>query len=853
VLVVFPFLALAQGSAERSALANLKKGKWEKVRDQMMRSVKKDTINAAARYVLAVYFFSPTNPAFHLDSAYDHVQSALNDYRHAPEKARERMRKIPLDSMTIILLRTKIDSAAFERAQRLNTEQAYIAFLEKFITAEQRSLAISSRNTVAFQAAVAQGSYRAMEDFLRKYPDASQSSEAKRIYERLLFEARTSDGRLSSYQKFIEDHPESEYRLVAERNVLEIGTASGTISSYEEFITQYPRSPFAKRARDILYYLYHEIAPDTLPPVLTSDSLQHVVKLKEGYLVPYLKSGRFGFMDNHGREVIPPFTEDLDKAYVCGNIQEEVLAIGEKIISRDGAVLWQGEIDALDDLGFGFLLLQSGDCLQIFHKSGWMMSTGCIADAKIIGGRFVAVKKDSLWGLFTLTGRRLQTFQWTDISALKNIIRFQQGSQVRLARANDIGATANQQPLETEGPFDDAKLWPNGWIWVQHRNEQAIYDSLLYRKADSDNMVLTPAFFGAVGTSSSGISLFNVRGEESGNFKRIKVNESWVGVALDSGWQLFDPLQRRFISQPFDSVWLGGKFAVGYNTDSAHIFFNEFTTYTLPLPVRCQMIPGQDSVAFLWVEQQDKKSLFNHQGVRLLSLLADRVQYAGSEIFIVHKKEKKGLVNAQNKMLLPIEYDAIGTVSNNRYVSLLKNMKFGLYDLVTKKIIKPEYDKNLVPYNQNLIAAFKDGSYGFIKWDNKPSGKFEFSEIQRWNDTTALVRKDKTWSLYNLKNNTMALDQIREIKMIRDLPEERLMIVRQNNFYGVINSRSGIVIPLTFTDIVNVGSLEHPTYFTEKHVQEADLFVVIYYDEQGKMLRREVYEQDDYEKLYCND
>jgi hypothetical protein len=42
-------------------------------------------------------------------------------------------------------------------------------------------------------------------------------------------------------------------------------------------------------------------------------------------------------------------------------------------------------------------------------------------------------------------------------------------------------------------------------------------------------------------------------------------------------------------------------------------------------------------------------------------------------------------------------------------------------------------------------------------------------------------------------------------------------------------------------------------YFTEKHVEEASIFVVIYYNSEGKLLRKEIYDQDDYEKIYCAD
>jgi hypothetical protein len=90
--------------------------------------------------------------------------------------------------------------------------------------------------------------------------------------------------------------------------------------------------------------------------------------------------------------------------------------------------------------------------------------------------------------------------------------------------------------------------------------------------------------------------------------------------------------------------------------------------------------------------------------------------------------------------------------------------------------------------------------------------------------------------------------------MIRDTPDEKLAIIHQPNAFGVVSNKRGLVIPLSFSDLVNVGSPEEPLYFTEKHVEEASVFVVLYYDRNGKFLRREVYQEaEDYEKIYCPD
>jgi hypothetical protein len=182
----------------------------------------------------------------------------------------------------------------------------------------------------------------------------------------------------------------------------------------------------------------------------------------------------------------------------------------------------------------------------------------------------------------------------------------------------------------------------------------------------------------------------------------------------------------------------------------------------------------------------------------------------------------------------------------------LKAKKFGLFDVQRKRLIKPEYSKNLSLYNERVLVALKNGSYGFIGWDNKPLSGFEYADVQHWNDTLAWVKKNFMWMLYNLKTKKMQLDKIRSMKLIVDKPGERIAIVQQDNAYGVIHSTKGMIIPLNFSDIVNVGSAEKPMYFTEKHVEEASVFVVIYYNHEGKFLRKEIYEQDDYEKIYCD-
>jgi hypothetical protein len=57
-----------QTSAERSALNNLEKKRWDKVNSNLNKAIRKDSLSVAAHYISSLFFFSPENPAYQIDS-----------------------------------------------------------------------------------------------------------------------------------------------------------------------------------------------------------------------------------------------------------------------------------------------------------------------------------------------------------------------------------------------------------------------------------------------------------------------------------------------------------------------------------------------------------------------------------------------------------------------------------------------------------------------------------------------------------------------------------------------------------------------------------------------------------------
>ena len=110
------------GMPEKSAFKNMEKRRWEKAEHRLRKSLARDTLNASLRHALSVFYFHPENPDFHLDSAYHYAVTALADYQLSPQRERERVRRMNVDSLGLTALRARIDSAAFEVARERNTD-----------------------------------------------------------------------------------------------------------------------------------------------------------------------------------------------------------------------------------------------------------------------------------------------------------------------------------------------------------------------------------------------------------------------------------------------------------------------------------------------------------------------------------------------------------------------------------------------------------------------------------------------------------------------------------------------------------------------------------------------------------
>ncbi|HEY0744560.1 MAG TPA: WG repeat-containing protein [Chryseosolibacter sp.] len=839
-------------SLEKRALKNIEKQKWDKAASLLRKSKAKDSMNVIADFVWSRFYFAGENPLYDIDLAYSAAQRSLENFRYLTARQRDKISRFPLDSLSVVALREQIDSVAFTIARKQNTEEAYIRFIANHPFSSDRQTAEQLRNAVAFLDAVNRNTFKAFKDFLDKYPNADQRVDAKARYERLLFEEKTRDRRLASFEAFLKEYPETPFRKEIERDIFELFTLSGEVERFLSYVKLYPGSPFQNRATNILFHILYDSEEDPPSGIALTDSLQRVLALNEGYLTPFLKHGKFGFMNNKGFEVIAARFDELPDDYRCGNITDDLLVFPNRIVNRLGVEVFAGPVDDFQDLGVGFITVKSGDCVQLIHKSGRKIDS-CVLDAKMIDKRFVAIQSEKGWSIRSLAGRPILSGYWDEIGLYGKVIGLKKEKNIILFNFKQLADQAHEQEFSASHVVNEIKLLSNGMLWVSVDGQEGVYDQNLKEVVTVNDHKIEPYFGGFIIRTPEGFSVSDFSGNQSSFFERVKVKDPMVIVRKDGREYLFNVAERKFRTNGYDSIAFDGTFLKGWMSDSVSIQF-EHLARQFPADIKTSFVSGKDSVSYLLIETDGKKVLFNDEGTMLCTLPSnafETIQHAGRDLFIVSRKDKKGVIDAGGKVVLPIEYDAIGSIANQT-ISVLKGSRFGLFNITSRKLVKPQYDKNISPYRDNLLIAFKDGRQGFVDWDNKTLGRFDLEEIRYWNDSVALVKRRNTWELLDLGTFNSVIGDIREITPIKENADEKLYIMNQNNLVGVVSSVRGKVIPFSFSDVINVGSKEEPLYFTEKHVSEASVFVVIYYDKNGKMLRREVYEEpDDYERIYC--
>jgi hypothetical protein len=843
VLSLAAVCAQAQLNPDKTALSKLEKGKYAQAEKLLRKSLSKDSLNPAGRYVYSRLWFTPGYAYSSPDSAYRYAMGAIRDYRLLETRGRERLARFPIDSAILYSLKRQIDSATFLRARRLDSEKAYIEFLMIHTDAQEVPLAVEFRDEAAFRDAEQVNTYQAYKEYVEKYPEAKRAREAYARYDFLIYESRTADGKLTSYEAFLREFPGTPYRNEAEWKILELSTLGGRPADFERFMKTYPKSNYTPVARNIWFHIAIDDAGDTLPGTYMNDSLKGVVADRKGALALFVEKGRYGYFNESGKVAVPAQFREVNDTDRCELFTADLVVTPSGLFTRQGEAVWKGKVDDFEDLGSGFVYVESGEGLLI-HKSGRVTARE-IDDARVIGHRALAIRRSGRWSVLSLLGVPVTDYPYDNVEEREGIIVLTIKNQKHLILPADIAQLATQ-PVPNKITADEIQWWPEG-IWRKSGNKEGVVTYKLTTEVPLENQVISRAGTALIARSPVGYKVLRAPVSVTSKLWSEFIHRPpWVALKSEGQWTLWNQ-RSGVVTQPVDSLLWEGPFPVGVSADTTFVFgsasrplaFLQNVTFT-----------AKDVAPYLLISTRGKRFVYDTLGNARFEVKADKLTYLAEDIFIFESKGRKGLMSGSGKVVLGADYDAIVYAGEGNY-SLLKDRMFGLADLRRGLLIKPAYERNITAYSRNVKVAYR-GGYGFLAADHKPLSDFTWEEVRYWSDSVALVKKNYQWILWDIHAQRPRMSGIRTVHVLRDTEEEKLAVIQQESNVGVISNRRGVIIPVSFTRVHNLGTPDDPFYMTVREVEEASIHVVIYYDRDGRQIRRDVLENADYELLECN-
>lgn len=869
LLVVFLLLAgvcYARVDKNKRAYKALKKGDVEKAVELVTKSLEDDIINPGANYLYSLIFTIDTLPTYNIDSAQKYILAAQADWPLLTGKEQEKLLKNQLTPQLFQAQKERIDSLGFERALRAGDVEAYERFMRQFADAAQADEARDRRDSVAFSLAEAENTWQAYQRFYETYTEAAQVPEAQERYKVLIFKDLTKDRKLSSFRDFLRQFPSTPFRKEAEEQIFDIMTAGNAPEAYLRFMAEYPESHLKKRAFDFLYavdqdgYNFQYYARYT-PVRAVQDSLDRLRAIENMYLVPFFENGKYGFLKPDGSPLFGPTFETISSDYLCGDIHSDFLLVDGKLINRMGEVIAKGDFERAESIGLGLIKAGSDGALGLWQKSGYKILNQQYDDFELLDNKLILLRQEGKAGLATYNGRVLVKPQYDDIAVDGGFWVFVQGERLAFTTSEKLAAIANQEVLALSFDYEELEKLPDGYMLaydgdtetlINQRQEVVIPRAVQNIYPMGENWLVKQPF---------GYRIFyaDTKKYSESLFPEVEFNSQWLAWKSDTAWALVNKKSARGIMFGLDSAKLINEdIALTFKElkGTAH-FFNgarvEFTkgdkVYVLSNTSRTDGYRTEEQ--FMVIETPRLKKIYNMTGKLLFELKQGSLRYLSPTHLVVENRGKQGIVDTAGVQKLAVRYDGIGQANSQGLVTVLLDGKFGSFHMPSGALASPKYDTRVTYFNGSLLTTTLKGAAGLIDYSGEIVLPFNYEHVLPWSDSLVMVKKAGLWSIVSKDGRKSYYTPFINYQLVRDDAEEKILKIYTPEGYGILSNRLGIVLAPTYNDLLNLGSDTQPMYFAEKHVREAEFFVVIYADARGTAFKSQAFRADEYDKIFC--
>jgi hypothetical protein len=850
------------------------KQEYSKAWKPVEKALAKDSLNPMALYLASVYFNGyPGNPEADLDTAHFFISQSIRVYRSLPAKLVDKYTKRGLSSTLLDSQKALTDSLAFHWADSLGTEEAYRFFTMNYPEARQLAQAVAARDQLAFEKAQKGYTWQSFKRFLDLYPNSVYAGQALVFYDKLLFETLTAAGTLESYEQFIAEYPESPYRLETEALLHTKFTTDNTLETHNRFLQKYPENRFGERSWAWIWYL----SPDKQAllnqyPVYRERAYAHDYLIRDTtnfYLFFHQETKKYGFIDQWGTEKIGPRFPMVKEDYFCGAVEDPFIVFFDEkkkagLVSLSGEVIVTPNFGQIVDFGPGVARTEREGKQGLIHLTGYTLIEPVFEELSFLTTHLVKAKKEGKWTVIAYNGTPLLNGYYDEVQISNQMVSIRQYGKFAYVDEPTLLKHALSEPFQPRFLYDRYEVTHEHFLKLQQGNRFMLkaIGSEQFLVEDAEEIKETT--MGWVVKKNTGYSLLDRSGSRITmlDYGQVISGAKGYGVKIANKWG-FVNFQGELIIQPvYDTLTIIGDKGIIMERDKkkvAYFYQQELTDFTKydKLTVQSTQVTTDSALVnvplIITQDARNRKGLLSGTGQVILDNKYQQVMVLKEGMVAVEVWGKRGLVDLQGKTLLNPAYDGIMDFQH-QYVHLLRNKKFGLYHRTSGATIPAEYDNLLKFYGKSdsLFVARK-GLLGIVNQRNEVLADFVFQEIHYWTDESILVKHENRWKVYHFAKRYFTADVFDTFEFIRNDAEEVVIMTYRSSGYGVLSSKKGRIIPEEYSDIYNLGSPRQPFFLVERDITQAGLHVLLYINQDGKMVRRQVLSEEEYELIFCQD
>lgn len=224
------------------------------------------------------------------------------------------------------------------------------------------------------------------------------------------------------------------------------------------------------------------------------------------------------------------------------------------------------------------------------------------------------------------------------------------------------------------------------------------------------------------------------------------------------------------------------------------------------LEAKWDWVSDVDSNSVAIVKKNNQFGIMNVNEQLIIPCEYDYISYCQNEIYLVVKNDLYGFYNVKEKCFATsVEYDYDSSYepdyyTNGKYFKLIRDNEVALIDANGRISINFGLYSNLYFAKCDVIRIFKKNKYGFVDRKLKPVTAVEFDKATDYENNIAIVSKGV---------NSMLIDK--QAKVIYSIKNGSLSIidsnvyeVKQNDVVGLINNNGKLLVNIEFETITPI-------------------------------------------------